>query len=69
MKKIWKTWKPRKKESRGNQELYFINTPKNESTWCLYMCSRRLRRLLRFTEPHSRPEHLLIVYHNNMFNL
>lgn len=30
MKKIWKTWKPRKKESRGNQELYFINTPKNE---------------------------------------
>lgn len=27
MKKIWKTWKPRKKESRGNQELYFINTP------------------------------------------
>nr|DAP53527.1 MAG TPA: hypothetical protein [Caudoviricetes sp.] len=33
------------------------------------MCSRKLRRLLRLTGPHSRPEHLLIVYHNNMFNL
>nr|DAP17599.1 MAG TPA: hypothetical protein [Caudoviricetes sp.] len=27
MKKIWKTWKPRKKEKEGNQELHFIQHP------------------------------------------
>lgn len=69
----------KKSEKHGNLEkrrakkksriVLSSNTPKNESTWCLYMCSRRLRRLLRFTEPHNRPEHLLILYHDNMFNL
>ncbi len=31
--KIWKTWKPRKKEKEGNQDCIFISTPrKNEGT-------------------------------------
>nr|DAG53652.1 MAG TPA: hypothetical protein [Caudoviricetes sp.] len=50
--------------------MCFHLTPrKMKVLWCLYKCPRKLRRLLRSTEPRSRPEHLLILYHDNMFNL
>lgn len=70
----------KKSEKHGNLEkrrakkksriVLSSNTPKNESTKCLYMCPRKLHRLpCAYTGPHSRPEHLLILYHDNMFNL
>lgn len=62
MKKIWKTWKPRKKEKEGNQELHFIQHPENESTKCLYMCPRKLRRLLRLhrtAQPPRTPTYII----------
>lgn len=39
MKKIWKTWKPRKKESRGNQELCFHLTPRKMKVQSACICA------------------------------
>lgn len=69
MKKIWKTWKPRKKEKEGNQELHFIQHPENEIQYACICARGSCAVYCASTGPHSRPEHLLILYHDNMFNL
>lgn len=62
----------KKSEKHGNLEkrrakkksriVLSSNTPKNESTWCLYMCSRKLRRLLRLhrtAQPPRTPTYII----------